>query len=258
MPSLHSASPRVSTDIAKLPHTIRQTLNSQGYVHVRQPLSLETFRLVARHLGTIESETDVRIDPERQKAQEQDRHMRHARPGVYQAEALNLHTDSPRNDVLAWYCVSQDTADGTSLLLDLSDISEHFSPRERSVLNSIRLWYTARHPETYAESFFQQPLLVTEGSRDLVYYVPWLLSDDYNQAQSQVLQKFNTYLTHQQQTSLIGIRLAPEESLFIDNRRLLHGREGIAKHSARHLIRLYIRTPQAFNTNTSATGHEEA
>ncbi len=245
-----------ATDIQVLYQSLRQALDTQGYAHIRTPLSDDTFRQLAHALGAMTSETHIRIDPSRQQAQSRNRKTRHSRPGVYQAEALHLHTDNPQNDVLAWYCVNQDPEDGASLLLDLGEVSSHFSPDELRVLHSIRLWYTTRHPETDVESFIQHPLLemTHDGARPRVYYVPWLLLEAYSPEQRRVLERFQAYLAHQQQTVIIRIRLAPKESLFIDNHRLLHGREGISAQSARHLIRLYLQTWGAAIQYPAASG----
>ena len=73
-------------------------------------------------------------------------------------------------------------------------------------------------------------------------YQPWLFLDTYDAEQTRVLQRFSDYLAYKQRTQTISVKLEQQQCLFIDNRRILHGRAAIAGNSRRHLRRFFIRT----------------
>ena len=76
-----------------------------------------------------------------------------------------------------------------------------------------------------------------------VFYVPWNLSDARDDEQARLLEKMAAFVEHKRKTQPVKIRLERQQCLFIDNRRMLHGRGLLAEDSKRHLVRFYIRTP---------------
>jgi Taurine catabolism dioxygenase TauD, TfdA family len=221
---------------------ILNTLKTVGYVYIRQPLSLATFEMISQQLGTIELKTDIKVDPAQLQRQVHDR-ITGGRPSTYQAEELDFHSDNPQMNVLAWYCLKQDAREGTLYLLDTESVASHLSPQELAVLTRTNVMYSNKLSKPDQEELLKEPLLIKIGSGYRVYYQSWLLLDTYDEEQKAALEGFSEYVRHLQSTSRISVRLEEQQSLFIDNRRMLHGRGRLPEDSSRHLIRFFLRTP---------------
>ena len=220
---------------------VLRNLKSAGFAHIKQPVSFETFESIATEMGTIELVSEIRIDDGHAQQLHQTRKVK-TRPSPYQADALGFHSDNPRMDVLAWYCRGQDPNTGATWLIDTNDLPRYFGADELAGLCKLNLWYSVRSRESDEEQLFQIPLLIIQSTGCYVYYQPWLFLDSYDEGQTKLLQKFSEYLAYKQQTQTISVELAQRECLFIDNRRILHGRGAIAADSQRHLTRFFIRT----------------
>jgi hypothetical protein len=233
--------------LARLAETIRASLATDGLALVATRLSAEDFEALGSLIGVVEERTDIRIDPARRQAQMASRSdaLGKARPGVYQAESLGMHTDRPTAAVLAWYCFEQDVDAGETILVDTSDMADYFSLDELTTLAGVQVSYAVRRPNAAGEMVFRQPLLTRSGARYEVFYVPWNVAEPSTTEARCALEKFADYVRQGRDQRAIRIRLWPGESMFIDNRRMLHGRDALPEASKRHLLRLYIRTPPA-------------
>jgi hypothetical protein len=222
--------------------TILEALKTDGYAYVKQPLSLNEFELISKSIGTIELKTDIKIDPDQVRLQNQAR-TTGGRPSTYQAEALDFHSDNPRINVLAWYCLEQDEVDGALYLVDTDSVAEYLSQDELEILTRTYVMYAHYRAGSNKEELLKEPVLTAVGARYRVSYQSWLLLDKYTEEQTAALNRFSDYIREMQKTSRIRVRLEKQQSVFIDNRRLLHGRDSLPPDSKRHLIRLYLRTP---------------
>ena len=220
---------------------VLRNLKGNGFAHINQPVSFPTFEAIAAEMGTIELVSEIRIDADHAQQLHQTRKVK-TRPSPYQADALGFHSDNPGMDVLAWYCREQDPKSGATLLIDTNDLPSYFTAAELAGLSKLNLWYSVRSKESDEEQLFQIPLLIIDSTGCYVYYQPWLFLDSYDEVQTRLLQKFSEYLADKQQTQTISIELTKRECLFIDNRRILHGRGAISSDSHRHLTRFFIRT----------------
>jgi hypothetical protein len=217
---------------------VRDRLPIEGYVHIGWVVSEDLFTAAARQLGTIALRTDIRVDSEADEALRRARDPLYAdRPSVYRAEGLSYHTDSPLMDILAWYCVEQDAVDGTSALVDAGDLAQHFDEDELAVLSRVRVRAMMR--DSGNREIVREFPLFADGK---VYYAEWLLSPDLSEIERELAGRFADYLAKKDASQPIRIRLNPGQSLFVNNRRILHGRSAIPPDSRRHLVRLYIRT----------------
>jgi hypothetical protein len=220
---------------------VLRNLKSAGFAHIKQPVSFETFESIATEMGTIELVSEIRIDDGHAQQLHQTRKVK-TRPSPYQADALGFHSDNPRMDVLGWYCFEQDDNTGATLLIDTSDLPSYLAAEDLAGLCETNLWYSVRSPESDEEQLFQIPLVIRKDTECYVYYQPWLFLDTYDAEQTRVLQSFSDYLAYKQRTQTISVKLERQQCLFIDNRRILHGRDAIAGNSRRHLRRFFIRT----------------
>jgi hypothetical protein len=245
--------PEIGADSQELPEInedflaqILSSIKAYGYAYLKPRHTLAEFEAIARWTGTLASRSDIRIDVERVQVQQRTRKVKN-RPSAYQAQALGFHSDNPHMSVLAWYCMEQDETGGTMLLLDSSDVGEYFSADELSTLQEINIQVSERLLDSEEERFTLEPLVSRDGSGYRVYYQPWLLLDSYEPEKAAALAKFSAYLKHKQSAGLLSVPIKKYQSLFIDNNRILHGRDAIAENSKRHLVRFFIRTDRVRN-----------
>jgi hypothetical protein len=231
--------------LARLAATIRSSLATDGLAQITTRLSPEDFDALAGLIGVVDERSDIRVDPARRKEQMALRsdELGRSRPSGYQAESLAMHTDRPTAAILAWYCLAQDERVGATILLDTSDLAEHLSPDELTALRGVQVSYALRQPGAPGEQVLQHPLLAGAGPRYEICYMPWTVSEPSSVDGGRALEKFADYVRQGQERRAIPIRLEPGESLFIDNRRMLHGRDALPEDSKRHMVRLYIRKP---------------
>ena len=242
-PTVPEGDPEVA-DLRAMAARILGAIEERGWADVRHPLAEHEFEAIARRLGTIELRSEIVVDPGRDLLQREARDFRPARPSVYQDSELELHTDRPSADWLAWYCVRQDPEGGATLLVDTRDLTEHFSRGELEHLGRIDVGFNTRNPDTGREIAHRCPLLERGGPGLKVYYVPWLVEIATGDEEGRrLLDKFDDYVREKKERDSVPIRLEEGQSLFVDNRRLLHGRGPLSPESRRHLVRVYIRTP---------------
>ncbi len=151
---------------------------------------------------------------------------------------IPLHSDGPQPDIVAWYCVRQDEFDGTSILLDTAPVLRTLTSEMLDVLASISIPYfnpaNPGRPEGY------MPVLIREGDGSCrINYTPWLLPTPLSEAQASAIASFQTALS---KAHSVQIRLSANIGLFVDNRRVLHGRRSLASNSNRLLKRAWVRT----------------
>jgi hypothetical protein len=218
---------------------IRSILETEGYLHLTWPMSMEHYERIAGRLGTIVLRSDVKVDLDRARNQEQVRHLR-GRGGIYSPSPLHLHTD-PNADLVSWYCVEQDETGGPMLMLDTGNLEAQFSQRELEILSRIDLWSPSRKSESEPETFNPVPLLSRKNGRYKLFYAPWLLRESYDGEATSVLEKFVAYVNNLEGTQLISLPIKKHDTIFIDNGRMLHGRGALPETSRRHLVRLYLR-----------------
>ena len=218
---------------------IRKVLTAKGHLHLAWPMSMEHYEQIATRLGTIVLRSDVKVDLDRARNQEQVRHIR-GRGGIYSPSPLQLHTD-PNADLVSWYCVEQDETGGPMLMLDTGNLEEHFSPGELEVLSHVDLWSPSRKSETEPEELTPVPLLSRKNGRYKIFYAPWLLRDSYDDEATSSLKKFAGYINELEEKQLLSLPIQKHDTIFIDNGRMLHGRGALPETSRRHLVRLYLR-----------------
>lgn len=225
--------------VEEISASIRKVLATEGHLHLTWPMSMEQYEQIAARLGTIVLRSDVKVDLDRARNQEEVRHIR-GRGGIYSPSPLQLHTD-PNADLVSWYCVEQDEEGGPMLMLDTGNLEEHFSPQQVEILSRVELWSPSRKSETEPETLTPTPLLCRKNGRYKIFYAPWLLRDSYDTEATSVLEKFLAYLNMLEQTQLISLPIKRQDTIFIDNGRMLHGRGALPETSRRHLVRLYLR-----------------
>jgi hypothetical protein len=219
---------------------ILRSLAESGYAHIHGPVTTEWFDAVSARLGAVHGRSDVVADRARDLMQQRSRGFAAGRPGIYTAAELGFHTDSPRYNLLAWYCVEQDEREGSNLLLDAGNVAACLAAEDLECLRGVHLWVPVRAPSG-EETAVPAPLLTATHAGYEVYWAPWLLADDYADAQKASIERFRRWLEQKEREELIEVRLRPGGCLFADNSRMLHGRRALTTESRRHLVRLSIR-----------------
>jgi hypothetical protein len=218
---------------------IRHALETDGYLHLTWPMTMENYEAIAARVGTIVRRSDVKVDLARAQSQEQVRRIK-GRGGIYSPGALGFHTD-PTADLVSWFCVEQDEGGHPMMVLDLGDLEEHFSAEEREILSRVELLSPSRKPETEEETLTLTPLLTKTNRKYKIFYAPWLLREAEDAAVRKIAEKFAAYVKNKEETQLIVLPVKPQDTVFLDNHRMLHGRGELPQTSKRHLVRFYLR-----------------
>lgn len=218
---------------------IRGVLETDGYLHLAWPMTIENYEAIAARVGTIVQKNDVKVDLARAQKQEQVRIIK-GRGGIYSPGALGFHTD-PIADLVSWYCVEQDDGGGPMMMLDLGDLEEHFSAKELEILSRVELLSPTRKSEAEQETLTPVPLLTKTNGKYKIFYASWLLRESEDPAVRKVMEKFASYVKNKEETQLIRLDVKPQDTVFLDNHRMLHGRGELPQTSKRHLVRLYLR-----------------
>ena len=200
---------------------------------------MENYEAIAARVGTIVQKSDVKVNLARAQKQEQVRLIK-GRGGIYSPGALGFHTD-PIADLVSWYCVEQDDCGGPMMMLDLGDLEEKFSADEIDVLMKVELWMPSRKSEAEQETLTPVPMLTKTDGKYKIFYAPWLMRKFEDPAVCEVMDKFAAYLTNKEETQLIRLDIKPQDTIFLDNHRMLHGRGELPQTSKRHLVRFYLR-----------------
>jgi hypothetical protein len=218
---------------------IRHTLETDGYLHLPWPMTIENYEAIAGRVGTIVQKNDVKVDLARAQSQEQVRRIK-GRGGIYSPSALGFHTD-PVADLVSWYCVEQDEGGHPMMVLDLGNLEEHFSAEEREVLSRVELLSPTRKSEVEQETLTPTSLLTKINGKYKIFYAHWLIRESADVAVREIAEKFTAYVKNKEATQLIVLPIKPRDTVFLDNHRMLHGRGELPQTSKRHLVRFYLR-----------------
>jgi hypothetical protein len=232
---------------------IQKAVKSRGWIRVAGPRPLSEFEQIGASLGEIELRTDIVVDAARDREQRKRRLHQPSRPGVYTAAALELHTDRPTAAMLGWYCVEPDVTGGATQLVDTRPLLAEFSTDELAALGRVRVGHAQPDPETREEVLYHAPLVARRGGEWEVFYVPWFVEPPEDEAARLMLERFQRLVEQERRRGLLEIVLKRGQCLFVDNRRMLHGRGPLPEDSRRHLVRLYIRGDR-WDSPSSAPG----
>lgn len=205
---------------------VQRALTESGVAHVDVPHDLAEFRILAAQLGYVVAEERIAI---RAGA-----HAYVAQPGP-----VPVHNDQAQVDIVAWHCVNQDAADGASLLCDGLAAIATLPHEVREVLRRTRL---ACPPVAGGPPSQKVPVLSASSVGRRLFCSPWLEPVDDDPVQRAALMALAEVLNQPSAPWRSSVRMSPGQSLFIDNRRILHGREAIEPRSPRHLERVWIIT----------------
>lgn len=216
--SLNSAPGRLVDDLAK-----------DGFAVLRGTFDAVGYRELGMSIGEVVGEERIAIRP--------GAHAYVAKPGP-----VPLHTDQPEVDVIAWHCERQDENEGSSLLFDMRPFIEQLPEALRRKLHEVHL---QTPPLAGGPPTMRWPVLRRTPDGDAVFCSPWLRSSSPREDHIEALDDFRQRLSSSIRGGQFSVRLLAGDVLFVDNRRLLHGRAAIPLDSKRCLRRLWLRLPSA-------------
>ena len=215
--------------ITSLASTITDQVASRGFYHHQDGLSPDEFHEVSEILGEIVRRDDVELNND---------------PTVQYSKVKGLYWHNDGDiDIVGWNCVRQDSSDGALLLTDLRQVLTELEPSVTEVLKqtpSFCPWFSA--PERKVPK--RIPVISEVEDRLWVNYKPRQIKP---QSESQAA----AFESLKQQVDARGngcysVPLQPQESLFVDNRRVLHCRDAISEGSTRLLKRVFVVTDNPF------------
>ena len=211
---------------------VADAIRRDGFFHARG-IGQDEYIALAASLGEVVAVEEIEL-----------------RPGVgsYACSPgpVPFHTDHPAVTSAAWYCLRQDPVDGASLLVDAQRLIGKLSLEQTALLERLRLAFpplVAGHPPGAA------PVLMPWSDGYGVYYPPVVRPEEPEPAALDALRELAEKIREVGPNVQIRIRLQVTDALFIDNRRMLHGRGPLRPNSPRLLRRAWIRresTPLLF------------
>jgi hypothetical protein len=229
-------------DIPVIANRIRQEIANKRWSHLALSGGQSDFDQILSCLGTVDRRMEVVVSPEREQSQKLARRNNLPRPSLYQSTELDFHTDPPRShleggvDLLAFFCVTQDSHDGASLMIDMGHLERDLPQGDIDALCQVEVAYSTINADGVDELHFL-PLLSRDPDGLVLHYMPWGVRRSADFALAQALTRFERYI---RERPVISIRLAPGDSLFLDNRRMLHGRGPLVPDSQRKLLRVHL------------------
>ncbi|TNF38233.1 MAG: hypothetical protein EP329_01050 [Deltaproteobacteria bacterium] len=164
-------------------------------------------------------ETDVRVRP--------------GRALVTSDRALGFHTDHHRADLIAWLCVAQTSQGGGTRLADGLAALASLPTAQQELLARVRLFEHSVFPgdgDTH-------PVVEPTPAGPRLYCSFWFDAPLDPEAEA-ALEAFRVAVIRHE---VARFYLAPDDVLFIDNRRILHARTAIVGSRDRHLIRHWLK-----------------
>jgi hypothetical protein len=164
------------------------------------------------------------------------------RPGAHayvaQPGPVPLHTDQPEVSVIGWWCEAQDDEDGASRLLDTWPVVDSLPEGDRARLRRVEL---VTPPLAGGPPTVRWPVLRPTPRGEHVFCSPWLRAASDDPDDQGALDEFRRRVSEHAHRAVQSVRLRVGDALFVDNRRVLHGRHAIAVASRRCLRRLWLR-----------------
>lgn len=148
---------------------------------------------------------------------------------------ISFHTDHYKANYIVWFCNSQSSIGGESLLIDSLKILERFNQIELKLLSEI---FVNNHIVFYGDKP-KVPLIQLDDIEAVnsIFYADWLIDKHLGLHYKSILKKFQNQIDSIEQTKIL---LSEGDILIINNKRMLHGRNCFPKNSNRWLTRYWI------------------
>lgn len=195
-------------------------ISQTGFIHLKWSEYKNTEKIL-NQFGEVIQQTEIRENPKSTRL-------------LASNKPMGFHTDHYSAKYIAWFCNSQSSLGGTSLLLDTTDVIGAMSP---NALSQLQYVLVRTHQIFYSDKL-SLPLLSFDECAPSVYYAKWLVNNPSDIKTHKALQQFEELLEN---TEPIKVMLSEGDLLIIDNHRMLHGRDGFPEKSNRWLTRYWLK-----------------
>ncbi len=213
-------------NIALSNSAIEAEIAEKGFAHISSPESKNAEEIISS-LGQVLLQTEIKENPKSTRL-------------LSSNQRMSFHTDHIEAKYIAWFCNSQSSIGGQSLLIDTKKILEHFSENSLPLLQEVSV---KTHQVFYGDKL-SLPLLSIRDDASVVYYAQWLLNTPGCIKHQKALQKFEEEV---KSATPIKLLLSEGDLLIIDNHRMLHGREAFPADSNRWLTRYWLQSSNINN-----------
>jgi hypothetical protein len=222
---------RNDKDLCKLSKSILVKIKEDGFVIINKNCSILLYNELAKKLGNIIMENDIKVTPSGKFA-------------AFRSAEVLPHTDSVDAHIIGWFCIEQDKRSGESQVTNIGDIKTSFSIEEIDFLKSYKSPLISECHKTSGKikGLNDSPLIITRWDSLKVNYAPWLKFSHDDKEKNKILIKFKSYMDDRIKNHTQSFLLKQNEIMFIDNGQVLHSRKSIETNSKRCLRRLWIKT----------------
>ena len=200
--------------------SLKAEISQRGFIHIKWGEYQNTQSLLAQ-FGDVILQTEIRENPKSTRL-------------LATNKPMGYHTDHHSAKYIAWFCNSQSSKGGASLLIDTVEVFNLMSSNALSQLQDV---HVRTHQVFYSDKL-SLPLLAYDKSVPAVYYAKWLVNNPSDPKSHKALSQFENLL---EGTEPIKVVLSEGDILVIDNHRMLHGREGFPENSNRWLTRYWLK-----------------
>lgn len=202
---------------------LQSAIEEKGFLHIKFPQSRNVQNILTS-LGEVIQQTEVRENPKSTRL-------------LASSHEMGLHTDHHAAKYIAWFCNSQASSGGRSILLDTQKVFLQFSEHSISLLQEV----TVKTHQVFYSDKLSIPLLTIQENAHSVYYAQWLVNNPGTEQHQKALARFEEEIMA---VNPIQLLLSEGDMLIIDNHRMLHGREAFPEKSNRWLTRYWIKQTQ--------------
>lgn len=207
-------------------NTIFDDLEAVGYVVLDSILKSDVLPIM-NGLGEVISSTRVNYSSS-------------AKSMLASRGPMSLHTDSWRADIIAWYCVSEGESGGESILMDARNILSELSNEDKASLKQILLMDGALARQDVGGK--SHPIL----SPNRIFFADWLVDKNMHENLNLAVDKLKFLISNSEKNV---INLKAGQCLIINNRYILHGRNGFEDGTkVRNLMRFWIKSDFSFES----------
>lgn len=204
---------------------IGEHLEHTGIAVVRCPLRIGEFYSLARRLGDVLRIEDIKIGVTGR--------------GAHSSRPLDLHTDQHFVDTIAWYCVRSAVSGGATELVDARGVLHSLNPTTRNALE--RVVMSCPNVDDLGPPE-RVPLLRGTCGDERIYFAAWNVTPLPDAVENTAFKRFVAALSA---APRLAVRLEQGQCLFIDNRRIVHGRGALPSDSPRLLRRFWLASRNA-------------
>lgn len=206
-------------------------LNREGYAVLEEHLSDAELDRVACSLGKIVQDEPIRLYESARR--------------VHQPERIELHTDPPHVDVIAWRAIVPAEPHVAQQILDLREVLPLLTSEQLRLLEHLIMSY----PDPVAGGVRAGPLITRAGGELKFFCIPWYAEPPADQPTAVA---WRTFLDALRSRPRQKIHLEPGQVLLLNNRTHLHARDSLPRDSKRCLRRLWIENRAIAGINLSA------